>query len=89
LSRTTSQPKSPLHKRRQTSVSSVAQDAKSRLPDGTWLNVIHHGMSLINTCLLLCPALLVFAQLAWLMAWLSCLPCRNWCYIIIIIIADT
>jgi hypothetical protein len=36
-------------------------------------------------CLLLCPALRVFVHLTWLVAWLSCLPCRIWCKIIIII----
>jgi hypothetical protein len=33
---------------------------------------------------LLCPAR--FAHLTWLVACLSCLPCRTWCNIIIIII---
>jgi hypothetical protein len=32
----------------------------------------------------LCSALLLYAHLAWLVAWLSCLPCRDWCDIIII-----
>jgi hypothetical protein len=32
----------------------------------------------------LCFALLLYAHLTWLVAWLSCLPCRNWCNIIII-----
>jgi hypothetical protein len=27
---------------------------------------------------------LLYAHLAWLVAWLSCLPCRNWSNIIII-----
>jgi hypothetical protein len=34
----------------------------------------------------LCFALLLDAHLAWLVAWLSCLPCRNWWNIIIIIL---
>jgi hypothetical protein len=32
-------------------------------------------------------ALLLHAHLVWLVAWLSCLPCRNWCNIIIIIVS--
>jgi hypothetical protein len=42
------------------------------------------SLCLALLCLLLGPALLAFAHLAWLVAWLSCLPCRNWCNIIII-----
>jgi hypothetical protein len=38
-----------------------------------------------SICLLHCFALLVSAHLTWLVAWLSCLPCRTWCNIIIII----
>jgi hypothetical protein len=41
-------------------------------------------LCLASICLLLCPALLFIVHLAWLVAWLSCLPCRIWCKIIII-----
>jgi hypothetical protein len=34
---------------------------------------------LVSRCLALCFALLLYAHLTWLLAWLSCLPCRNWC----------
>jgi hypothetical protein len=43
------------------------------------------SLCLASICLLLCPALRVFVHLTWLVAWLSCLPCRIWCKIIIII----
>jgi hypothetical protein len=43
-------------------------------------------LGLASICLLLSPALRVFVHLTWLVAWLSCLPCRIWCKIIIIII---
>jgi hypothetical protein len=36
----------------------------------------------------LCLDLLFSAHLAWLTAWLSCLPCRSWCITIIIIISS-
>jgi hypothetical protein len=42
------------------------------------------SLCLASICLLLCPALRVFAHLTWLVAWLPCLPCRIWCKIIII-----
>jgi hypothetical protein len=42
-----------------------------------------------SICLLLCFDLLVAAHLTWLVAWLSCLPCRTWCNIIIIALAQT
>jgi hypothetical protein len=44
------------------------------------------SLCLASICLLLCPALLVFVHLTWLVAWLSCLQCRIWCKSIIIII---
>jgi hypothetical protein len=40
-------------------------------------------LCLASICLLLCPALRVFVHLTWLVARLSCLPCRIWCKIII------
>jgi hypothetical protein len=46
------------------------------------------SLCLALICLLLCPALRVFVHLTWLVAWLSCLLCRIWCKIIIIIIAQ-
>jgi hypothetical protein len=41
------------------------------------------SLCLASICLLLCPASSVFVHLTWLVAWLSCLPCRTWCKIII------
>jgi hypothetical protein len=41
------------------------------------------SLCLASICFLLCFALLVSATLTWLVAWLSCLPCRTWCNIII------
>jgi hypothetical protein len=36
------------------------------------------SLCLASICLLLCSAVLVFAHLTWLVAWLSCHPCRTW-----------
>jgi hypothetical protein len=36
----------------------------------------------------LCFALPLYAHLAWLLVWVSCLPCRNWCNFMIIIGGD-
>jgi hypothetical protein len=70
--------------------------ASSRCPMPTPLSCSWcclHGLALRNAppqteqcsiCLLLCFDLLVSAHLTWLVAWLSCLPCRTWCNIIII-----
>jgi hypothetical protein len=40
----------------------------------------------LHVAFALCVALLQFAHLAWFVVWLSCIPCRNWCNVIINII---
>jgi hypothetical protein len=59
----------------------VVADA-NMVPDRDWFCSVSALLNLIPVC----STLLLLVQLAWLMAWLSCLPCLYWCSIGVLVI---